>query len=712
MASEQPNADKPPAGRTQPVEEPATLAGSSPPDPAASRRAFPVVGIGASAGGLEAFKKFFAALPATSGMAFVAVPHLDPTHKSLMVELLARQTTMPVREATQGLAVEPNTIYVIPPGQYLAIHDGRLELTTPDKGRGQPPAIDFFFRSLAADQQERAIGIVLSGTSSQGTQGLKEIKAVGGMVMVQEPSSAEYEQMPRSAIAAGVADYVLPPAAMPAALVKFVQLPYLRGADAVPLADAQQLLQSVLSLLRTRTKSDFRGYRKHMLLRRVQRRMGLCHVDDPEKYLQLLRDDSQEVAALHKDLLIGVTAFFREPEAFEVLQQLVIPELIQRADGETPIRVWVPGCATGEEAYSLAMLLWEGFAAANKAPSLQIFATDRDEEALHAARQGIYLEAISAEVSPERLRRFFVRPDEHHYQANKQLRESVVFAPQNLISDAPFSNLDLISCRNLLIYLEPEVQRKVMGLFHFALRAGGYLVLGPSESVGREMDLFEPISKKWRVFRRLAPARRGLVEFPIIAGEHKPLKHLRPETTSAPAAGFTQLMQKLLLADFAPAAALINRNFEILSVQGPLANYLEFPPGELTKDLLAMARQGLRVKIRAAVQRAVRDNRSVSDDNARVKRDIKYVPCTITVKPIHEPKEADGLLLVTLVDRAGPPASEPPEQQAGAEGTSATGSASEEREEAAVVRQLEYELKGRWRNTKAPTRSSRRRTKK
>lgn len=692
MAAETPNPDEKAAESNQPVVK-APPQDSSSPESTHANRAFPVVGIGASAGGLEAFKKFFAAMPATSGMAFVVVPHLDPKHKSLMVELLARQTTMPVQEAAQGLAVEPNAIYVIPPGYHLAIHDGNLELTAPDKGHGIPSAIDYFFRSLAADQQERAIGIVLSGTSSQGTQGLKEIKAAGGLVMVQSPDSAEYDQMPKSAIATGIADYVLPPAEMPAALLKFSQLPYLQGAGDPPPADAQQLLQSVLSLLRTRTKSDFRGYRKHMLLRRVQRRMGLCHLESADEYLQLLRDQPEELAALHKDLLIGVTTFFREPEAFEVLQQLVIPELVQRTDGETPVRVWVPGCATGEEAYSLGMLLLEGFAAANKTPNLQIFATDRDEQALQAARLGKYLNGISTEVSAERLRRFFVRADEQHYQASKQLRESVVFAPQNLISDAPFSNLDLISCRNLLIYLDSEVQRKVMGLFHFALRGGGYLVLGPSESVGRELDLFEPISKKWRVFRRLKPARRDLVEFPIIAGEHKPLKHLRPESLPVPAPGFTQLMQKLLLADFAPASALINRKFEILSVQGPLANYLEFPPGELTKDLLAMARQGLRVKLRAAVQQALRDSRAVIDEDVRVKRDNKYVPCTITVKLIQEPKEAEGLLLVTLVDRASPPSAGLLAKQGEVEAPPEASPANADAEEAALVRQLEYELK-------------------
>jgi len=629
---------------------------------------FPVIGIGASAGGLNAFKKFFSKMPVDSGAAFVVVPHLDRTHASLMAELLARQTTMPVCEARDAMPLEPNCVYVIPPNKYLAIVDRKLQLSAPAEGPGATTAIDFFFRTLAVDQRERAIGIVLSGTSSHGTLGLKEIKLAGGMVMAQQPESAEHDQMPRNAIATGLVDFVLPPEQMPDALVKYLRHPYIHDPDQRPAEEAlSEQLNRILALLRTRTKYDFRSYRKKMLIRRVLRRMGLCHFEQMPEYLDYLRVKPDEVNALCNDLLIGVTDFFRDAEAFQVLQQRVIPELVNRtavtpleADDDSrwnaarsKIRIWIPACATGEEAYSIAMLFIEQFSAENKPTDVQIFATDIDERSLEAARQGVYTDGSVAEISPERLRRFFTKFDAHHWQVNKQLRELITFAPQNLISDAPFSKLDLICCRNLLIYLEPEVQAKVIRLFHFSLVDGGYLLLGPSESIGREVDLFEPVSKKWRVFRRIGPIRRGLVEIPISASEDRRRLHVvRSESMPTPAIGYKELMQRLILDEFAPASTLINRNHEIVSVLGPLVNYLEFPAGELTKDLLAMARPGLRTKIRAAVFKAIQTGESVTDHDARVKRNGTYASCSITVKPVAEPKDAAGLLLVTFQDRA------------------------------------------------------------
>jgi two-component system CheB/CheR fusion protein len=479
----------------------------------------PIVGIGASAGGLDAFKKFFAAMPPDAGLAFVLIPHLDPTHDSLMVELLTKQTAMSVAEAADGTRILADHVYVIPPNKYLAVHDGVLQLSRPPTSRGQQTAIDFCLRSLAADQQERSIGIIFSGTGSHGTLGLKEIKFAGGMVMVQDPESAEYDQMPRSAIATGLVDYVLPPTAMPEALVRYVEHPYLNPSTVhAPGEDgASDQLNRILAVLRTNTKYDFRVYRKHMVKRRVQRRMGLCHIATFAEYEDYLCANAKEVTALYKDMLINVTGFFRDPEAFEVLSQRVVPELVERASADRAVRVWVPGCATGEEAYSLAILLVEGFRAADREINFQIFATDLDEDSLERARAGLYADSVVGDLSPARLRRFFTRADEQQYQAHKELRDAIVFAPQNLISDAPFSKLDLISCRNLLIYLEPKVQEKVVSLFHFSLNVDGYLLLGPSESIGRMPDLFEPISKKWRVYRRVGPVRREIVDIPIVA---------------------------------------------------------------------------------------------------------------------------------------------------------------------------------------------------
>jgi two-component system CheB/CheR fusion protein len=416
----------------------------------------PVVGIGASAGGLDAFKRFFAAMPPDSGIAFVLVPHLDPAHESLMVELLSRHTTMPVVEAENNMPVDANHVYIIPPNKYMTIHGGILRLTGPVERRTSQTSIDLFLRSLAEDQQEQSICIILSGTGSHGTLGLKAVKAAGGMAMVQDPGTAEYDRMPQSAMATGLADYVLAAEQMPEALIKYVQHTYANAGTRIETApEGADYLTQVLALLRARTKFDFRPYRKKMLTRRIERRMGLNHFDSIPKYLAFLRDHPDEVKQLVKDLFISVTSFFRDPEAFEELASQVIAPLVQRKEDDSVIRVWVPGCATGEEAYSLVIILLEQLATAKKSCTLQVFATDVDRDALEVARQGIYPESIAGDVTPERLARYFMRVDETSYQVSKQVREPVVFAVQNLIADAPFSKMDLISCRNLLIYLEP-----------------------------------------------------------------------------------------------------------------------------------------------------------------------------------------------------------------------------------------------------------------
>lgn len=641
---------------------------------------FPVVGIGASAGGLDAFKKFFSAMPCDSGMAFILIPHLDPSHRSLMVELLARQTAMKVCEAEEGAMIEPNCVYIIPPNKYLSVKNGRLHLTGPTERRGLPTALDGFFRSLAEDQQERAIGIVLSGTGSHGTPGLKEIKLVGGMVMAQDPETAEYDQMPRNAIKTGMVDFVLPPDKMPEALLNYVRQPYLQPSESTPAAEAAaEQIAPILNLLRTRNRYDFRSYRKNMLIRRIQRRMGIGQMNEVSGYVAFLSEHPEEITALCRDLLIGVTSFFREPDAFQVLQQQVIPDLIERQTGEFPVRVWVPACATGEEAYSIAILLLEQFAATKKPVNFQIFASDIDDESVEVARQGVYAASTVSELSPERVKQFFVKTDENHYQVSKQLRESIVVTRQNLISDAPFSKLDLISCRNLLIYLEPELQQKVLSLFHFALNEQGYLFLGCSESIGRQTDLFEPVSKKWRVYRRIGPARRDLVQIPLVAGEDRRISMPKVEPGLRPRMGFAELMQKLLLARYAPAAVLINRKYEVLSFFGRTSDYLEQPTGEPTRDLMSLARQGLRTRIRAACHQVLNGGETVASTDARMSRNGVSVICTITVSLLNEPKEAEGLLLVTFHDRT----------EAALPGGSRTLAAEDE---SAVVRQLEYEV--------------------
>jgi two-component system CheB/CheR fusion protein len=641
----------------------------------------PVAGIGASAGGLDAFKKFFTAMPPDSGIAFVLIPHLDPKHESLMAELLTRYTKMPVVEATAGTRCEANHVYILPPNKYMTIVDGVLQLSGPVAGSGPPTSIDVFLRSLANDQLERAICIILSGTGAHGTPGLKAVKAAGGLAMVQDPETADYDVMPRNAVATGLADYVLPVEQMPQALIQYVQQYYAARskADTDEAAASSQPLNEVLALLRIRSKLDFRYYRKKMLTRRVERRMSLSHCNEWPAYLAYLREHPDEIKQLTRDLLISVTSFFRDPEAWHALETHVLAPLVATKEGDDTLRIWSAGCATGEEAYTVGMLALEQVAAQQKSCPIHVFATDIDEAALDVGRHAAYSDSIAADVSPARLARFFMRVNDSTYQVSKQLREAVTFARQNLIADPPFSKLDLIVCRNLLIYLEAEVQRKVVSLLHFALRDGGYLFLGPSETIGRHTDLFEPISKKWRLYRRIGPPRPERVEFPITAARDPFKPPMRP-AAGAPVrpVHFGELTQRLLLHKFAPAAVLVNRKYEILYIFGPADRYLSVYPGVPTPDLMLMAREGLGSKLRAAIHTALRQNGPVTLGDVEVKRNGNSYAVLVGINPLQEPPEAEGLLLITFQDAGqavAPP--RPPEPVS----------------EESMVRQLENELK-------------------
>ena len=631
----------------------------------------------ASAGGLDAFKRFFQAMPPASGIAFVLIPHLDPRRESLMAELLAKQTAMPVAEATEGVSIEPDHVYVLPPNKYLTVREGELHLSGPVERTGPQTSIDSFLRSLAEDQQEKAICIVLSGTGSHGSLGLKAIKAGGGMAMVQDPVTAEYDRMPQSAIATGLADYVLPAERMPEALVKYVQH-FFAGAGAGPEAgSAPDDITQILALLRARSKFDFRSYRSRMLVRRIRRRMGLAQIDALGEYLELLRQRPEEVKQLSKDLLISVTSFFRDPEMYQVLEAQAIPELLRGKPADALLRVWVPGCATGEEAYSIAMVLIEQIAAAQVSCALQVFATDVDADALEVARRGVYPDTVATDVSPERIARFFGKADEHSFQVSKQLRETVLFAQQDLLSDAPFSRLDLVSCRNLLIYLEQEVQLKVLLLLHFALNDGGLLVLGPSETVGHDVGLFEPLSKKWRIYRRSGAQRRERVDFPIAGSARRagpPVGVVRERRVP-----LVELTQQALLDQYAPAAVVIDHNYEVLYFHGPTSLYLQQPAGTPTHELIALAAPGLRSRIRAVVHKAMREEQPISMGGAHTRRSGRYVAVRVSARPLHAPPSASGLVLVTFEDEA------PPQE-------GAAGSQFEHADES-LARQMEYELK-------------------
>jgi two-component system CheB/CheR fusion protein len=629
---------------------------------------FPIVGVGASAGGLDAFKKFFSTLPAESGMAFVLIQHLDPTRESLTAELVGTYTRMRVVQAEDGMRVEANRVYVIPPNTYLSLHDRTLRLSAPTAPRSLRMAIDFFLRSLAEDQHENAIGIILSGTGTDGTLGLKEIKAGGGMTMVQDPQTAQHDGMPRSAIAGG------------SALLAYVRHAAVAATSMAVLPEkAPDWLAAAVETLRACTKFDFGSYKKGTLRRRIQRRMSLRHISELPQYVEVLRNDSAEVTALFKDLLINVTSFFREPAAWLVLQEQVIRRVVATKETDVPLRVWIPACATGEEAYSIAMLLIEEIEASGKVCRLQVFASDVDADALETARVGIYPEGIAAHVSVQRLSRFFIKR-EHSYQVNKELRDTVVFAQQSLVSDPPFSRLDVISCRNLFIYLEPSVQEQLIPLLHFALREGGYLFLGSAEGIGLQEDLFEAVSAKWRIYRRVGPTRHDRIHFPVAAAPPATAVRERTARMSNPAR-LAALAQSLLLQRYAPACVIVNRTGEILYFHGRTDDYLMQPVGVPTQDLLAQARNGLRTKLRSALQDAVRGNQRIVLPGIQMRRGDAFPRVKITVEPLTATtSEREGLWLVSLED-------EPESAPAGLPADHGTAV------DAQLVQQLEYELK-------------------
>ena len=471
------------------------------------RPGFPVVGIGASAGGLAAFEAFFSGMPPDTdpGMAFVLVQHLAPGHKSILTELLGRYTRMPVSEAKDGVVVRPNQVYIIPPNCDMAFLGGALHLLEPTALRGLRLPIDFFFRSLAKDQRERAIGIILSGTGSDGTLGVRAIKGEAGMIMAQVPTSTEYDGMPRSAIDTGLVDYELPPAEMPARLIAYAAHAFGKAGMArpAPTPKAESALNKIFILLRDQTGHDFSQYKPSTIHRRIERRMIVHQIETIAGYVKYVQQTPTEVEALFRDLLIGVTNFFRDPQVFQVIEEQVIPKLFAGRPASGVIRVWSPGCSTGEEAYSFAILLAERQESMKQSFKVQIFATDIDTRAIATARSGLYPANIAADLSPERLARFFTaETDGSAYRINKGIRDMLIFSEQNVIRQPPFSKLDLISCRNLLIYMNMELQKRLIPLFHYALNPGGFLFLGTSENVVDFGDLFDVVDRKSKLYRR------------------------------------------------------------------------------------------------------------------------------------------------------------------------------------------------------------------
>ena len=618
----------------------------------AGDRPFPIVAIGASAGGLEALEKFLRQVPEGSGLAIVVVQHLDPTHKGVMPELLQRFTAMKVVQVSDRMKVKPGGVYVIPPNKDMSILHGALHLFPPTAARGLRLPIDFFFRTLADDRLESGIAVLLSGMGSDGTVGARAIKEKGGFVLAQDPASAKFDSMPRSAIDAGLVAVVAPAEELPGKIGAYLKHAILisRGEPALAAPD-QSALEKVLILLRMRTGQDFFQYKKQTLYRRIERRMAIHQIDRIAAYARYLQENSQEVELLFKELLIGVTGFFRDPAAWDLLRDKVIPALLSGLPAGGALRAWSAGCSTGEEAFSLAIVFKEALERLKPKArfTLQIFATDLDTDAIDKGRRGVYPAAIAADVSPERLKRFFSR-EENRYRIGKEIRETVTFATHNVIMAPPFTKLDLLLCRNLLIYLTPEVQRKLMSLFHYSLNAGGFLFLGNSETTGADTDLFAPLAGKSRLYRRRDTALRAApLAFPALSG--RPLEGVSPEVKmSEPMTNIQSLMEQMLLWRYAPPAVLVGDKGDILYVSGRTGAYLEPAAGKANWNVFAMARQGLRSQLASAFQRATLNKSPVTITGAKVAAGGGTQAVDITVQTLEKPEALRGLSLIVFTD--------------------------------------------------------------
>ncbi len=660
---------KTPPKKPAPARAPKAGGAPMPLAPVDDEAAFPIVGIGASAGGLAAFEAFFSAMPSGSGsgsgsgMAFVLVQHLAPDHKSILAELIGRFTKMRVIEVENGMRVEPNCTYIIPPNHDMALLNGMLQLLKPSAPRGQRLPIDFFFRSLARDRRARAIAIVLSGTGSDGTLGVRAIKGEGGMVMAQSSESTEFDGMPRSAVATGLVDFVLPPTEMPAKLLAFASHAFRAGkvAGSDPGLRVDDALKKIFVLLRAQTGHDFSEYKPSTITRRIERRMAVNQIEKIDEYVLYLRKNPTEGNALFRDLLIGVTNFFRDPDAFKALEEEAIVRLLSSKPPGAAIRAWVPGCSTGEEAYSIAILMQERMEALKTNLKLVVFATDMDSTAVEHARAGLYPASIAADVSAERLQRFFTEePGGGFYRINKLIRDILVFSEQDVIKDPPFSKLDLISCRNLLIYMGPELHKKLIPLFHYSLNPGGYLFLGTSESVGDNLALFSTLNRAAKLFQRKddgPPRRLHLARFLPPAVDRK----MAPPAPGDAAAQFRALTERTLLQNYVSVGALVNDRGDILYLHGRTGRYLEPAPGEAGLNILKMARQGLRPALTTALHKAVAKKDAVSITGLRVKTNGDFSTVNLKVQPVGANADEPPLYLVQLEEApAAPEASRTP----------------------------------------------------
>jgi two-component system, chemotaxis family, CheB/CheR fusion protein len=613
---------------------------------------FPVVGLGASAGGLEALRSFFNEVAVNSGMAFIVVVHMAPKQPSLMPELLQKVTPVPVSVAKDGQAIEPDHIYVIAPDKEISVFKGKLQLLDVLDKRATLP-IDQFLRSLAHDRGANAAAVILSGTGTDGTLGAKEIKAKGGLVMVQSEDSAGYDGMPRSATNSGVVDIIVAPEEMPQRLTQYFSHPALAlTKQPAAASDQRDWLNKIFAILRTQIGHDFSLYKKNTLLRRVNRRMELNQIAQDEQYVRYLRENPAEVQALFRELLIGVTNFFRDAASFHALKANILPELLAPLKEDATFRAWIPGCSTGEEVYSLAIVIHELLDTNPNHINLQLFGTDIDDHAIDKARQGLFPASIAADVSDDRLKRFFIKEGDS-FRICKEIRDCAIFSVQDLIKDPPFSRLHLLCCRNLLIYLDNDAQKKLLPLFHYTLTPNGILVLGSSESIGGFSNLFTVLDKKWKIFKRreVPLALRQQVDFP--SGPPTPGMAAGGALAAVPAdpkVNIAQMTERAILDQFTPTALLVDANGNILHVQGRTGKYLETPSGPPTQNILKMTREGLRIALSSAIRAARSSNQAVRRRNIAVKINGGVQLIDLHVSPQHAPEALSGCLLVVFED--------------------------------------------------------------
>ena len=623
---------------------------------------FPITGIGSSAGGLDALKKFFMNMPPDSGSGFVLVQHLDPTHKSSMVELLNRYTSMDVIQVENGMEVKPNHVYVIPPNKDMAILNGVLQLLEPSKPHGLRTPINFFLKSLAEDQKDNAICIILSGFGVDGTIGLKEIKSGGGMTIAQDPKTTESNSMPISAIKTGIVDFVLPPEEMPKTLVSYIQSSHkIMNKIETGEVKVEQDLQKIFILIRNRTGHDFSSYKESTMNRRIGKRANIHQIDNIADYAFYLQRHPEEIDHLFQELLINVTSFFRDPEAFNSLKFKILPELLAGKDESEAIRVWVPGCSSGEEVYSIAMILREIMESMGKYFEVQIFGTDLDDEAISTARKGVYPDNIMGDVGEKRLKRFFIKK-EGKYHIKSEIRELAVFAVHNVLKEPPFTKLDMVSCRNLLIYLKSDAQKNLLSIFNYALNPDGILFLGPSESVGDALDVFSSLDKKWKIFKsnKHVGFPRKRIEasnlFTSYAGRISDKKSEFGEKNER--IDVSNLATRQLLDIYAPPSVIINDSGEIFYIHGRMGKYLEPAPGKARLNLYDMAREGIKFELRSAIKNAIFNKKDVFLEGLRVKTNGDYNKVNTTIKFIKEPEVMRNLLVVSFEDVGKPKKSE------------------------------------------------------